>query len=124
MHELSLCQGLLAQVAEIAEREGARRVDLIRLRIGPLAGVEPELLAQAFSIARAGTLAAQAELVWEELPVRIRCTSCGAETDVPPNRLLCGACGDFRTRLVSGDELLLASLELTLPGDAPPETVH
>jgi hydrogenase nickel incorporation protein HypA/HybF len=124
MHELSLCQGLLTQVAEIAKREGARRVDLIRLRIGPLAGVEPELLTQAFSIARAGTLAEQAELICEEQPVRIRCTSCGAETDVPPNRLLCGACGDFRTRLVSGDELLLASVELILPDEDPPEAIH
>ena len=28
------------------------------------------------------------------------------------NRLVCGSCGDYRTQLVSGDELLLASLEL------------
>jgi hydrogenase nickel incorporation protein HypA/HybF len=27
--------------------------------------------------------------------------------------LLCGTCGDYHTRLLSGDEMLLASLELT-----------
>jgi hydrogenase nickel incorporation protein HypA/HybF len=113
MHELSVCQSLLRQVAEIARREGAERVELIRLRIGPLSGVEPDLLEQAFGIARAGTVAADAELVIEQLPVRVRCTRCGAETDARPNRLLCGRCGDYRTRLLSGDELLLASLELT-----------
>jgi hydrogenase nickel incorporation protein HypA/HybF len=114
MHELSICQALLRQVEEIAAREGARRVERVLLRIGPLSGVVPELLRQAFGIARAGTAAAQAELVVEALPVRIRCTGCGAESEVPPNRLLCGRCGDFRTQMLSGDELLLASVELTL----------
>ena len=112
MHELAVCQSLLRQVEEIARREQAQRVELIRLRIGPLSGVVGELLKLAFTIARAGTLADKAELVIEEAPVRIRCTQCGAESEAPPNRLLCGSCGDFRTRLLSGDELLLASVEL------------
>jgi hydrogenase nickel incorporation protein HypA/HybF len=113
MHELSVCQGLLGQVDEIARRERALRVDRITLRVGPLSGVVPELLQQAFEIARAGSVAARAELHIENLPVRVRCTRCGAETDALPNRLLCGSCGDYRTRLLSGDELLLASVELT-----------
>jgi hydrogenase nickel incorporation protein HypA/HybF len=121
MHELSLCQSLLSQVEEIARRERAERVDLIRLRVGPLSGVVPELLESAFGIARAGTVAAGAELLIETLPVRIRCTRCGAESEAPPNRLLCGACGDFRTQLLSGDEMLLASLELTRAPEVAPE---
>jgi hydrogenase nickel incorporation protein HypA/HybF len=114
MHELSICQALLGQVEQIAQRESASSVDLIRLRIGPLSGVVPELLEQAFSIVRAGTVAARAELAVESLPVRVQCTQCGAESEVAPNRLLCGTCGDFRTRLLSGDELLLASVELSV----------
>ena len=113
MHELAICHSLLRQVEEIARRERAQRVDLIRLRIGPLSGVVAELLEQAFGIARAGTVAAAAELLVETLPVRIRCTRCGAQSEAPPNRLLCCRCGDFRTQLLSGDELLLASVELT-----------
>ena len=34
------------------------------------------------------------------------------EREQEDRRLLCAACGDFRTRLLSGDELLLTSLEL------------
>ena len=30
------------------------------------------------------------------------------------NRLLCGACGDYHTRLLSGDEMILASVELNV----------
>jgi hydrogenase nickel incorporation protein HypA/HybF len=112
MHELSVCQALLSQVTEIAHRERANRVTRIHLRIGPLSGVVPELLEQAFSIARAGTIADQAELLAEPQPIRVRCSQCGAESDASVSRLLCGVCGDYRTRLISGDELLLASVEM------------
>jgi hydrogenase nickel incorporation protein HypA/HybF len=112
MHELAVCQGLMAQVETIAERENAISVTRILLHIGPLSGVEPQLLADAFPIAAAGSVAENARLDIEQQAVRVRCDSCGAETDAQPNRLLCGACGDFRTHLVSGDEMLLMSLEL------------
>jgi hydrogenase nickel incorporation protein HypA/HybF len=109
---LSVCQGLLDQVAQIASGQSAEAVARITVRIGPLSGVEPELLRQAFPQAAAGTIAALAELVIESAPVRVRCDSCAAETEAVPNRLACGACGDWHTRLVGGDELLLVSVEL------------
>jgi hydrogenase nickel incorporation protein HypA/HybF len=112
MHELAVCQGLMTQVEQIARRESAERVTRILLRIGPLSGVEPQLLAEAFPIAAAGSVAAGAELDIEPQPVRVRCLTCGEQTDADINRLLCAACGDYRTQLLSGDELLLASLEL------------
>ena len=120
MHELAVCQGLLSQVEDIAARENAARVDLIRLRIGPLSGVVPELLQNAFSIARAGTVADTATLAIDELPIRIRCSQCGSESEATANRLLCGQCGDYRTQLLSGDELLLASVELTRETEPTP----
>ncbi|MGB5452512.1 MAG: hydrogenase maturation nickel metallochaperone HypA [Sedimenticolaceae bacterium] len=112
MHELAVCQGLMNQVEQIARRENAECVTRILLSVGPLSGVEAQLLIDAFSIASAGTVAEGAVLVIEEQAVRVKCLSCGAESDVRPNRLLCGSCGDFRTRLISGDEMMLMSLEL------------
>jgi hydrogenase nickel incorporation protein HypA/HybF len=117
MHELSVCQALIEQVQDIARANGAAAVSRVVLRIGPLSGVEPQLLAQAFPLARAGTVAAAAELEIENLPVRVKCEQCGAETDASANRLLCGRCGDWHTRLLSGDELLLASVELVKAED-------
>ena len=51
-------------------------------------------------------------LAIEDQAVRVKCLTCGEESDATANRLVCGSCGDYRTQLVSGDELLLASLEL------------
>ena len=112
MHELSVCQGLMQQVTAIAQQHRAQRVDKIVLQIGPLSGVVPELVQAAFPFASAGTLAQQAQLIIHSLPIRVHCQTCDAETDAQVNRLLCGKCGDWHTRLVSGDELLLQSVEL------------
>ena len=112
MHELSVCNALLLQVERIAREHGATTVTTIVLRVGPLSGVEPELLRRAYPLAAAGTVAADARLEIQTADVVVRCRQCGSETAVAPNRLLCGRCGDFRTALVSGDEMLIQSLEL------------
>ncbi|HEB98241.1 MAG TPA: hydrogenase maturation nickel metallochaperone HypA [Thiotrichales bacterium] len=112
MHELAVSQSLLREVQRVAREHAAVSVSRVLVQIGPLSGVEPSLLREAFPLAAAGTLAEGAELVIETVPLRVRCETCGAESEARPNRLLCGACGDWHTRLLSGDELLLASVEL------------
>lgn len=120
MHELSVCLALMQQVERVAREHRALRVERILLQLGPLSGVEGPLLQHAFPLAAAGTLAEHAELVIETIPVRVRCSQCGADSEVAPNRLVCGACGDWRTRVVSGEEMLLARLELVEPEERPP----
>ncbi len=122
MHELSVCLALMSQVNRIAGEHGARRVDRIVLNIGPLSGIEPALLRKAFPLAAARTVAAEADLVIEEIPLRVECSICGKETEAAPNRLLCGACGDFRTRVTSGEEMTLASLELITAAESPSDS--
>ena len=115
MHELSICQALLQEVAKIAARHDASAVERVTLEVGRLSGVEPELLARAFEIARVGTCAAQAVLSMEVLEIRVCCADCGAASRVQPNRLLCAACGGYRTRVLEGEELLLRAVELQVP---------
>lgn len=122
MHELSVCRNLLQQVGRIAAEHGAHSVSAIRLRIGPLSGVEPELLQQAFPLASAGSVADSAELIIETARVRVHCTECGADSDARLNRLLCAVCGTWKTHLLSGDELLLVSMELSSTEAAPNAT--
>ena len=112
MHEFAVCQDMLHQIESIAAEQQAAAVDVVTVRIGPLSGIEAHLLTQAFPLAAAGTIAEKAELIVEALPIKVKCQSCGAETEAKPNRLVCGQCGDYHTQLLSGDEMLLASLEL------------
>jgi hydrogenase nickel incorporation protein HypA/HybF len=117
MHELAICQALISQVEDVV-RERSARVKRVLVGIGPLSGVEPRLLEDAYPLASAGTCADGSQLATEQISVRVRCRTCKFESDAEPNRLLCGACGDWRTDLLSGDELMLLRVELETQEDA------
>ena len=112
MHELSVCQGLLREVARVAAENDALAVDRIVLQVGALSGVEPPLLQRAFEVARAGTLAAAAKLEIREGPVVVHCGQCGSRGEVAVNRLVCPDCGDWRVQVAEGEELLLLTIDI------------
>jgi hydrogenase nickel incorporation protein HypA/HybF len=62
MHEMSLLRGLLAQIEATARRNGADRVSVVRLKLGPLAHIEPGHLREHFTAAARGTIADSARL--------------------------------------------------------------
>jgi len=119
MHELSVCQSIITQVETIALERCAETVDSITLQIGPLSGVEIPLLESAFSIASAGTVAENAALNIEAMPVRVKCKACKKESNVSMNKLICKHCGDWQTELISGDEMILRQIELTCNSSQP-----
>ena len=112
MHELAICQSLISQVENIALEHQAKSVSLIVIGIGPLSGVEAQLLKNAYPIASAGSIAESTPLVIEYLPIKVKCNECGCESEALPNKLICKQCGNWQTSLLSGDELLLMSVEL------------
>ena len=120
MHELSICLALVGELETLARRHDAR-IRRVSITIGPLAGVEPDLVAQAYPLACAGTPAEASELHIERGRVRIRCRSCGLESNAAVNRLLCDACGNWQTELLSGDELILNQVELETEAQAADE---
>jgi hydrogenase nickel incorporation protein HypA/HybF len=62
MHERSLLVGLMRQIDQVARQNRARRVTVVRLKLGPLAHIEPEHLREHFREAAQGTLAEAARL--------------------------------------------------------------
>ncbi|QEP44025.1 hydrogenase maturation nickel metallochaperone HypA [Ectothiorhodospiraceae bacterium BW-2] len=112
MHELSLCQGLVRQLEQLAADYPGKTIVRVELTIGPLAGIEPALLKHAFPIAAAASAAAEAELVITPSPITLYCEPCGLEVTARANRLICPHCGHWQTRLLSGDEMILQRIEL------------
>ena len=117
MHELAVCRALIAQVEQQAAAHRAIRVRRVFVQIGPLSGVDPDLLQNAYPIACEGTTAQDSRLEIERMALRVHCPSCGEETQATVNRLACGACGHWKTQVVGGDEMLLSSVELEKPAD-------
>lgn len=112
MHELSLMQTVAERVLAVADLEGAERVLAIRLRIGSLAGVDPEALRFAAEVMLAGTPAEKATLAIEEVPATWWCEPCGIAFPAAPDGPDCPHCGTLSRRLRSGRELNLVAVEL------------
>jgi hydrogenase nickel incorporation protein HypA/HybF len=76
MHEYSLVVALMERIEEEAAAHRALAVHRVRVRIGELSGVEPDLLESAFGIVRTGTICARAALDIERVPARWECSAC------------------------------------------------
>ncbi len=113
MHELGIAQQLLETTLDAARREGAARVDVVRVRIGALSGVVEEALRFAFESLIDGTPAASARLEIETVPVRCYCATCDTEFAAAPLDYVCPACGAPSGEVRSGRELNLVSIEVS-----------
>lgn len=111
MHEVTLAAELVAAVEAHAAANRLARVVRVYLEIGALAAVEVDALRLAFEVARAGGVAAEAELVVEERPGQAHCLGCGATVTVESRLDACPACGGVRLRVTSGDALRLTGIE-------------
>jgi hydrogenase nickel incorporation protein HypA/HybF len=112
MHELSLMDSALSVALAEASRAGARRLLVLRLRIGVLSGVVPEALRFAFEALTPGTLAEGAELAVEDVPARFWCAACAREFQAESIFAECPACRTPSAELRSGREMEIASLEI------------
>jgi hydrogenase nickel incorporation protein HypA/HybF len=113
MHELSIATGLVATAARSAAANGAGRVLHVYVRIGSLAGVEPEALSFCFPIAARETVCEGAELHLEMVPASGTCTKCGARSEIRDLLAPCSGCGEWPLAIEGGREMQLESLEVT-----------
>lgn len=109
MHEYSIVSALLDRIEEEARSRRARAVARVQVRLGGLSGVEPDLLATAFEMARAGTICGEAHLEIVRSEVKWTCPSCGRPLSRGGGR--CPEC-DLPPRLDGSDEIILERLEL------------
>jgi len=113
MHETSLVSALMQQVEAAAMELRASAVHRIRVRIGELAGVEPQLFASAFELFRERTICAAARLEIVTAAAAWTCPGCGAAI-APGQVLRCPDCA-LPARLASGDEIILERIEMEVP---------
>lgn len=112
MHELSIAQSLLDIVVQEAERHGVKRVIRVGVRVGAFSAVVPSALTFSFNLIKENTVAAEAELAIEEVPLEGRCQDCGhAVKNMDSPIVDCPACGSNKIELTQGRELTIAYIE-------------
>lgn len=114
MHEYSLAKTLIEQVRDIASGRAAEEVIEIVVEAGPLAGIEPVLLATAFEQLTADSELHRARLAILHVPLTVRCRTCGALSSLEELDFVCLACESTAVQVISGDSVILRQLELGL----------
>ncbi len=114
MHEYSLVQDVVRRVEEEARCRAALAVHRVRVAIGQLAGVEPELFRNAYELLRAGTMCDRAELELVIRPATFSCPGCGRRF-AAGEPLSCGPCGRPARMDQGGDALILEAIDLEVP---------
>ncbi len=114
MHEISLVQGLLRQLHDIAKQHKASRVLKVTMAIGPLSGVVVESFRFGFDILSQGDeLVRDARLEIFVPEVSYRCSGCGHVLKTDAGRpQQCSACGDTLLIGENGDDLILQQVEM------------
>ena len=84
----------------------------VTVQIGHLRQVVPDALQFSWEAVSSTTQLRDAELVIEQVPAVVECIECGARTTLDVPILACGTCEGFDVKLLSGEELLVASIDL------------
>lgn len=112
MHEISIAQSIIEIAEAKACEENSRRIQVIKIRLGEFTTVVREALEFAFEVARRETLAENARLEIESVPMAVRCVACGPVTDpVRDVCLICPQCG-LPLEVVSGEELQVEYIDV------------
>ncbi len=111
MHELSIIENTLEIALENAKNAG--KIHWLKMRIGEISGVVPEALHFAFDVVTKDTIAEGATLEIETVPVNCYCQKC--ELEFKPLDLCyeCPNCGNLHTKIITGKEIELTSLEVS-----------
>ena len=113
MHEASIAISLLETVADLCRQEGYNSIETVRLKVGRAAGILPDALLFAFDVAKADTIANQAELVIEYVPLGGYCCDCGLKFESEDRYIYaCPACKSTLIKVTQGDELQIIDMEV------------
>lgn len=110
MHEASLAGGILQLVEDAARREKFRRVSLLRLEAGQLAGVEARALRFALEALAPGTCLAGARFEIDEPPGQAWCLHCSTTVTMTQRGDACPHCGGYQLQPTGGTELRVVDM--------------
>ena len=107
-------------VLKTATAHNAERVVQINVRAGQLRGIVPEQLKFCFGFMAEDTIAKDADLVINTLPIKARCKKCGETFLVREYRFACPECESDKVEVVQGMELMVENIEIADGRDPDP----
>lgn len=112
MHELSITQSILEIALRYAEQANAKEIKHINLLIGKLSSYVDDSIQFYWSIIAEGTIAQNAVLHFERVPIEFTCQDCGATYEPQGDTFTCPKCLSPHIRVTRGEELRVESIEI------------
>lgn len=113
MHEASLVMSIMDTVISLCRQKGYRVIDSIQVNIGMAAGVLPDAMQFAFAIIKADTIARDAELIINHIPLGGSCRQCGKSFESPERYIFnCPSCHATDLEVTRGYEMEIVDMEV------------
>ena len=110
---MSVALGIVSIAEKELEKANAKRVDLIELDIGELAGIELDSLDFVWPTAVKNTVLEKAEKKINIINGQAKCVDCETEFEVKNYYDPCPKCESFLKTIINGKELRVKSLEVS-----------
>ncbi|MDZ4850995.1 MAG: hydrogenase maturation nickel metallochaperone HypA [Pirellulaceae bacterium] len=110
MHETTLVRELLVQVKQVMVDNSIERVTTIRIEVGPLAGVDPLLVEQAYFLLVQRTEFERTHLMVDQPALMAVCHDCQRQFEVVDFKFLCPGCLSHSVQVISGDQVRLLDI--------------
>ena len=118
MHELGIMTGVCEAVTKAAVDAGATKVYNVTLSVGEMTEAIEDALVFAFEVLQeSNPLLEGCQLTINMVKPRSLCFDCGAEYEHDRFHMLCPHCGSAVTKLLTGRELQIDSLEAEIPDE-------
>ena len=113
MHEMGIAQQLMnIAIDAIPEDIENPKIERLNLKIGRLAAVVEHSLTFCFEVITKDTPLEGAQIVIDEIPVRVKCKDCHNEWEVEGPVFTCPNCQDGEVEMLTGREIEITSIEL------------
>ena len=114
MHELSIAQSLIDIVCKQCLQNGFKEIEAINIKVGRASGIMPDALSFAFNAIKTDSIAKNAALNIEEVPVTGQCNAC-SNTFIAEDEyvLFCPICRGGSFIITAGRELDIIDMEVS-----------
>jgi hydrogenase nickel incorporation protein HypA/HybF len=111
MHEVSVAEDLSAIVLEEAVKGKLSKVTRVNISFGQMIQIVPGIFEFAFREMVRNTVADEAVVDIEIVPLKMKCINCGHDFQVSDNKFSCNICRSTDLEIIHGKELFIKSIE-------------